>query len=142
MARGKDGLPALEMTKWFDTNYHYLVPEIEETPQAEDFSDFLSTVQRAQSIVGDRAVPIILGPITLLQLSRLHLDWEEAISQLRDRCRNCQLYSTARRSRKRWNSYLSWAVDAFRLATSIAKPETQIHTQTQSHELPGLKNCN
>lgn len=85
MARGKDGLPALEMTKWFDTNYHYLVPEIEETPQAADFSDFLSTVQRAQSIVGDRAIPIILGPITLLRLSRLHLDWEEAISQLRDR---------------------------------------------------------
>lgn len=23
MARGKDGIPALEMTKWFDTNYHY-----------------------------------------------------------------------------------------------------------------------
>jgi len=28
MARGADGIPALEMTKWFDTNYHYLVPEI------------------------------------------------------------------------------------------------------------------
>ncbi len=29
MARGLPGIAALEMTKWFDTNYHYLVPEIE-----------------------------------------------------------------------------------------------------------------
>ena len=28
MARGNDRVPPLEMTKWFDTNYHYLVPEI------------------------------------------------------------------------------------------------------------------
>ena len=28
MARGTDSVPPLEMTKWFDTNYHYLVPEI------------------------------------------------------------------------------------------------------------------
>ncbi len=27
-ARGTDTVPPLEMTKWFDTNYHYLVPEI------------------------------------------------------------------------------------------------------------------
>jgi len=85
LARGKDGLPALEMTKWFNTNYHYLVPEIKDAPQEADFSDFLNTVKRAQSVVGNRAVPIILGPITLLRLSRLNLDWGEAVSQLRDR---------------------------------------------------------
>ncbi|HEY1016719.1 MAG TPA: hypothetical protein VGE07_28665, partial [Herpetosiphonaceae bacterium] len=28
MARGLDGVAPLEMTKWFDTNYHYLVPEL------------------------------------------------------------------------------------------------------------------
>ena len=28
MARGADGVPPLEMTKWFDTNYHFLVPEV------------------------------------------------------------------------------------------------------------------
>jgi 5-methyltetrahydropteroyltriglutamate--homocysteine methyltransferase len=33
LARGTAGLPALEMTKWFDTNYHYLVPEL--TPGQE-----------------------------------------------------------------------------------------------------------
>ncbi|MEH2117885.1 hypothetical protein [Nostoc sp.] len=41
MARGREGIPALEMTKWFDTNYHYLVPEIADETLSVDFSDFL-----------------------------------------------------------------------------------------------------
>ncbi|MGV2828657.1 5-methyltetrahydropteroyltriglutamate--homocysteine S-methyltransferase [Myxosarcina sp. GI1(2024)] len=72
MARGKEGTPALEMTKWFDTNYHYLVPEIDNniTPEA-DFADFIEIVTRGHSILGKKAVPIILSPVTLLRLSRL-----------------------------------------------------------------------
>jgi 5-methyltetrahydropteroyltriglutamate--homocysteine methyltransferase len=30
MARGADGIPAMEMTKWFNTNYHYIVPELDD----------------------------------------------------------------------------------------------------------------
>ncbi|WP_228061944.1 5-methyltetrahydropteroyltriglutamate--homocysteine S-methyltransferase [[Phormidium] sp. LEGE 05292] len=75
MARGKDGIPALEMTKWFDTNYHYLVPEIAADAKPEaNFADFLATVQRSQALLGERAVPIILSPVTLLRLSRLEGD--------------------------------------------------------------------
>lgn len=33
MARGEKDIPPLEMTKWFDTNYHYLVPEIDTEPK-------------------------------------------------------------------------------------------------------------
>jgi 5-methyltetrahydropteroyltriglutamate--homocysteine methyltransferase len=75
MARGKDGIPALEMTKWFDTNYHYLVPEIaaDASPQA-NFAEFLATVQRSQALLGDRAMPILLSPVTLLKLSRIEGD--------------------------------------------------------------------
>ncbi|MBE7384480.1 MAG: 5-methyltetrahydropteroyltriglutamate--homocysteine S-methyltransferase [Leptolyngbya sp. SIO1E4] len=71
MARGKDGIPALEMTKWFDTNYHYLVPEIaaDASPQ-ENFSDFLETVKRSQVWLANRATPVVLSPVTLLSLSR------------------------------------------------------------------------
>ncbi len=71
MARGKEGTPALEMTKWFDTNYHYLVPEIDNniTPET-DFTDFIEIVTRGQKILGNKAVPIILSPVTLLRLSR------------------------------------------------------------------------
>ncbi|NMG57118.1 5-methyltetrahydropteroyltriglutamate--homocysteine S-methyltransferase [Geitlerinema sp. P-1104] len=85
MARGKEGIPALEMTKWFDTNYHYLVPEIPEHLQPADFSDFLATVRRAQGQLGDRAVPIILGPVTLLRLSRFEMNQSQAASELCDR---------------------------------------------------------
>jgi 5-methyltetrahydropteroyltriglutamate--homocysteine methyltransferase len=75
MARGNDGIPALEMTKWFDTNYHYLVPEISanSSPQA-NFTEFLATVQRSQALIGERAMPMILSPVTLLKLSRLEGD--------------------------------------------------------------------
>ncbi|ANV89030.1 5-methyltetrahydropteroyltriglutamate--homocysteine S-methyltransferase [Picosynechococcus sp. PCC 7117] len=71
MARGRDALPALEMTKWFDTNYHYLVPEIEDKMQPlGNFGEFLAMVQRSQAVLGDRAVPVVLSPVTLLALSR------------------------------------------------------------------------
>ncbi|HHP7230578.1 MAG TPA: 5-methyltetrahydropteroyltriglutamate--homocysteine S-methyltransferase [Xenococcaceae cyanobacterium] len=84
MARGKEGTPALEMTKWFDTNYHYLVPEIDSgiIPKA-DFTDFIETVKRGQTILGNKAIPIILSPVTLLRLSRLSgVDLGEFLSLL------------------------------------------------------------
>ncbi|PPT06923.1 5-methyltetrahydropteroyltriglutamate--homocysteine methyltransferase [Geitlerinema sp. FC II] len=84
MARGKGEIAALEMTKWFDTNYHYLVPEITSdlTPTA-NFGDFLDTVRRAKSVLGERTVPIVLGPVTLLRLSRLDgVEFDSVLSQL------------------------------------------------------------
>ncbi|MEH2071672.1 MAG: 5-methyltetrahydropteroyltriglutamate--homocysteine S-methyltransferase [Nostoc sp.] len=82
MARGQEGIPALEMTKWFDTNYHYLVPEIATDILPADFRDFIETVSRAQNILGKKAIPIVLGPCTLLRLSRLELKIDEAVSKL------------------------------------------------------------
>ncbi len=83
MARGEPGIPALEMTKWFDTNYHYLVPEIDAgvTPEA-DYGDFLDLVERAQRVLGARAVPIIVGPVTLLFLARRSTDFELTLQAL------------------------------------------------------------
>ncbi|MDF5722398.1 MAG: 5-methyltetrahydropteroyltriglutamate--homocysteine S-methyltransferase [Rhizonema sp. PD37] len=82
MARGKEGIPALEMTKWFDTNYHYLVPEIAEQTLSVDFSDFLERVSRAQKILGRAAIPIVLGPCTLLRLSKLEITVHQGVSKL------------------------------------------------------------
>ncbi|MDF5733929.1 MAG: 5-methyltetrahydropteroyltriglutamate--homocysteine S-methyltransferase, partial [Rhizonema sp. PD38] len=82
MARGKEGIPALEMTKWFDTNYHYLVPEIADETLSVDFSDFLERVSRAQKILGKAAIPIILGPCTLLRLSKLEINIQQGVSKL------------------------------------------------------------
>ncbi len=82
MARGKEGIPALEMTKWFDTNYHYLVPEISNKALTADWSDFVERVSRAQKILSERAIPIVFGPCTLLRLSKLEVNIEQAISVL------------------------------------------------------------
>ncbi|MBN1248868.1 MAG: 5-methyltetrahydropteroyltriglutamate--homocysteine S-methyltransferase [Anaerolineae bacterium] len=83
MARGVPGIPALEMTKWFDTNYHYLVPELDEViAPRSDFEDFLALVGRAQQTLGDRAVPIVIGPVTLLALSRFTGDLAAALDLL------------------------------------------------------------
>jgi 5-methyltetrahydropteroyltriglutamate--homocysteine methyltransferase len=83
MARGTQGLPPLELTKWYDTNYHYLVPEIEDgiNPRA-DFTEFLAQVADARAVLGDAAVPIILGPITLLSLAHMQLPFELVLEKL------------------------------------------------------------
>ncbi len=67
MARGKN---ALEMTKWFNTNYHYLVPEIEK----EEFYLFINKPLNEYSFFkeGDiETVPHIIGPFTFLRLSKV-----------------------------------------------------------------------
>jgi len=68
MARGEKDIPPLEMTKWFDTNYHYLVPEIDTEPKLLE-NYFLSLCKKAQSI-GIEAKPVLVGPYTFLRLSK------------------------------------------------------------------------
>ncbi len=83
MARGAEGIPALELTKWFDTNYHYLVPEINAADQPRlRADDYLATVDRAQALLAERAVPIVLGPITLLRLARVEGEVSEVLHRL------------------------------------------------------------
>ncbi|HVK50748.1 MAG TPA: 5-methyltetrahydropteroyltriglutamate--homocysteine S-methyltransferase [Pseudoxanthomonas sp.] len=74
LARGhqKDGvdLRALEMTKWFDTNYHYLVPELHAQQQFRLRGDKpLAEFLEAQA-AGHRAQPVLLGPVSFLWLSK------------------------------------------------------------------------
>lgn len=70
MARGADGVPACEMTKWFDTNYHYMVPELPARFQLTENRP-LSALQRARAILGETAKPWLLGPFTFLRLAGL-----------------------------------------------------------------------
>lgn len=74
MARGSQtkelDVSALEMTKWFDTNYHYLVPELKSDQKfkissQKPFEEF----KEAQS-AGYKTKPVLLGPITFLLLSK------------------------------------------------------------------------
>ncbi len=75
MARGTRGrpggdLPALEMTKWFDTNYHYLVPELEAGQRfALAATAVLDQTAEARAL-GYRPRPVLLGPVTYLGLAK------------------------------------------------------------------------
>ncbi len=69
-ARGAGSNAPLEMTKWFDTNYHYLVPEIgPETVFALSSARFADQVAEARAD-GFTVRPVIVGPVTLLALAK------------------------------------------------------------------------
>ena len=70
IARGRGRDLPLEMTKWFDTNYHYLVPEI--SPETEfklvgdkPVAEFLEAAEQ-----GIHVRPVIVGPVTFLSLAK------------------------------------------------------------------------
>ncbi|MGV9616167.1 5-methyltetrahydropteroyltriglutamate--homocysteine S-methyltransferase, partial [Nocardia xishanensis] len=69
-ARGTDVVEPLEMTKWFDTNYHYLVPELgAETTFALHPEKLLDELREALEL-GVPARPVLVGPITFLKLAK------------------------------------------------------------------------
>ena len=74
MARGtqKNGLdiPAMEMTKWFDTNYHYIVPEIEENQTFRVASTKVIDEFVEAKNAGVKTRPVLLGPVSFLLLSK------------------------------------------------------------------------
>ncbi|MEU7765201.1 5-methyltetrahydropteroyltriglutamate--homocysteine S-methyltransferase [Nocardia sp. NPDC049190] len=69
-ARGTDTVEPLEMTKWFDTNYHYLVPEIGPETQFSLHPAKLLAELREAVAVGVPARPVVVGPITFLKLAK------------------------------------------------------------------------
>jgi 5-methyltetrahydropteroyltriglutamate--homocysteine methyltransferase len=70
MARGGPDVTALEMTKWFDTNYHYLVPELGPDTAFALSSDkpFEEWAEAAE--LGIATKPVLVGPVTLLLLGK------------------------------------------------------------------------
>ncbi|WP_433235994.1 5-methyltetrahydropteroyltriglutamate--homocysteine S-methyltransferase [Actinomadura nitritigenes] len=73
MARGVQNVPALEMTKWFDTNYHYIVPELGPDTRfrlpagatAKPIAEYLEA-----EALGVRTRPVLIGPLTYLLLAK------------------------------------------------------------------------
>ncbi|PHY17877.1 5-methyltetrahydropteroyltriglutamate--homocysteine S-methyltransferase [Caulobacter sp. BP25] len=66
----KTGVPAQEMTKWFDTNYHYLAPEVSRgqvfaLSSTKPVDEFLEAKAR-----GFHTRPVLLGPVTFLKLAK------------------------------------------------------------------------
>lgn len=70
LARGNKAQPAMEMTKWLDTNYHYLVPELGPDTTFDGGVDwFFEEIDEALAL-GLAVKPVLIGPITYLWLSK------------------------------------------------------------------------
>lgn len=74
MARGyqKEGLDitAMEMTKWLDTNYHYIVPEFYKDQEFKLFSNKIVNEFAAAKQLGIKSKPVIIGPVSYLLLGK------------------------------------------------------------------------
>ncbi|UCD50084.1 MAG: 5-methyltetrahydropteroyltriglutamate--homocysteine S-methyltransferase [Phycisphaerales bacterium] len=71
MARGSAKAAAMEMTKWFDTNYHYIVPEFEDDQQFSlASSKAVDEFTEAQKL-GILTRPVLLGPVSYLLLGKM-----------------------------------------------------------------------
>ncbi|MDW0112013.1 5-methyltetrahydropteroyltriglutamate--homocysteine S-methyltransferase [Sporosarcina saromensis] len=70
MARGNASTVACEMTKWFDTNYHYIVPEYEGRKLAVTENKPLIEYREAKQELGIEGKPVLIGPYTFLKLSK------------------------------------------------------------------------
>ncbi|MFB9904015.1 5-methyltetrahydropteroyltriglutamate--homocysteine S-methyltransferase [Allokutzneria oryzae] len=82
MARGNDAIQPLEMTKWFDTNYHYLVPELgpDTTFSVADNKPLREYREALDAGVTTR--PVLIGPVTFLLLSKAAQDAPEGFGPL------------------------------------------------------------
>ncbi|KAF8007474.1 hypothetical protein BT93_K1478 [Corymbia citriodora subsp. variegata] len=82
MARGNASVPATEMTKWFDTNYHYIVPELgPDVKFSYAFRKAVTEYKEAQKL-GVDTVPVLLGPVSYLLLSKPAKGVEKTFSPL------------------------------------------------------------
>ncbi|KVO03675.1 5-methyltetrahydropteroyltriglutamate--homocysteine S-methyltransferase [Burkholderia ubonensis] len=69
-ARGNVAQPAMEMTKWFDTNYHYLVPEYSPSTTFGAGVEWLFDEVREAQALGHPVKVALVGPLTLLWLGK------------------------------------------------------------------------
>ena len=64
------GVPAQEMTKWFDTNYHYMVPELTKDQQFTLASRKPIEEYEEAKALGYQTRPVLVGPVTFLKLAK------------------------------------------------------------------------
>nr|WP_225955061.1 5-methyltetrahydropteroyltriglutamate--homocysteine S-methyltransferase [Kibdelosporangium phytohabitans] len=82
MARGRDTVPAMELTKWFDTNYHYLVPELGPGTRFELAGDKPIAEYQDARAQGVQTRPVLLGPVTFLLLAKAEAGAAEGFAPL------------------------------------------------------------
>ena len=82
VARGEGDRAPLEMTKWFDSNYHYLVPEIGPETVFSLASEHLVQQVAEAAAAGYVTRPVVVGPVTLLALAKASDDAPEGFDPL------------------------------------------------------------
>ncbi|AOK58539.1 5-methyltetrahydropteroyltriglutamate--homocysteine methyltransferase [Burkholderia ubonensis] len=81
-ARGNVAQPAMEMTKWFDTNYHYLVPEYSPSTTFGAGVEWLFDEVREAQALGHPVKVALVGPLTLLWLGKVRDGLADRLSLL------------------------------------------------------------
>ncbi|KAM5550378.1 hypothetical protein ABKV19_027515 [Rosa sericea] len=82
MARGNASVPAMEMTKWFDTNYHFIVPELGPDVKFSYASHKAVEEYKEAKALGVDTIPVLVGPVTYLLLSKPAKGVEKTFSLL------------------------------------------------------------
>ncbi|XXG42586.1 hypothetical protein AAC387_Pa01g2827 [Persea americana] len=82
MARGNATRPAMEMTKWFDTNYHFIVPELGPDMKFSYASHKAVTEYKEAKALGVDTVPVLVGPVSYLLMSKPAKGVEKSFSTL------------------------------------------------------------
>lgn len=148
MARGnqKNGrdVIAMEMTKWFDTNYHYIVPELKKDQVFHLATDKIFAEAQEALDAGFRPHPVLVGPITFLTLAKKEADFTSCRYELTESL--AEVYGDI--CRKLVDMGITWiqldepslcvdihpkAKEAYKLAYKIIKdaaPEINIHLGT------------
>ncbi|RWR12547.1 5-methyltetrahydropteroyltriglutamate--homocysteine S-methyltransferase [Siminovitchia fortis] len=136
IARGTKDAVASEMTKWFNTNYHYIVPEFNESKPALKENRPLFFYKETKEELGIEGKPVILGPITFIKLGKGYEEKEfpELVSEFRP------LYIQLLQELK--EAGVTWVqLDEPIFSTSLSETDLQQAKQIYeaiSEEVPGI----
>lgn len=94
--------PAMEMTKWFNTNYHYIVPELEENQQFRVASTKCVDEYLEAKAEGIETRPVLLGPMSFLYLAKGHYAGKDAVLLERLVDVYAEVFNNLRRAGAQW----------------------------------------
>ena len=121
MARGSKSQPAMEMTKWFDTNYHYIVPEFSAQSSFALSSRELLDDTREALALGLKPKPVLIGPLSFLWLGKERGERDPGFSRLQLLERLLPVYEAVLAELQRLG--VAWVqCDEPALVTDLAQP--------------------
>ncbi|MGL4991597.1 MAG: 5-methyltetrahydropteroyltriglutamate--homocysteine S-methyltransferase [Sarcina sp.] len=132
---GKD-VKALPMKKWFNTNYHYIVPELEEDAQIKINSNKPFELYKEGNTIAKNIKSVLIGPLTLIKLTNIKgnkniNDWIEPLTK--------GYIDILNEYNKFGNGYIQ--IDEPILVTDLTREDIEIFNQIYTKLLKNKKNC-